>query len=391
MDLEAIKARAGEAVRPLKQPSDWSNLDRTSCTGCIGAGHGLAEAHFVLALLVDLLGYEYLGRGDKRLWSIPVELNDTNLFIEDGKFGMEILAPNIPFVEDVAREVVNCIDRGIRSVRESGYFEAWIRECAKDENVILANDSILLYERYLFFREEFERQWAEVEQSQTQNGIGDPRNIVRLLEQDFSCANLRKKAAWLGQSALEWFFSWIEHIFVHLAILLDKEEVSSLAKCEKLIGKRWIIKYESVFDTKRDKEAKAFLDELKEVRESRNFASHGHFGKHGETLWVPTRLGCFPYNIQSSRPRDPWGHHDSDGFTEHAALLTVDRFIDYLWSGVRQPARVLLQETAFSTSLNLMKSGRYREAMKSEADMQSLVYELDMKFTIQANMEFEWY
>lgn len=388
MDLDAIKARASEAVRPLKPPSDWSSVDWISCKVHIGAGDELAEAHFVLALLVGLLDYKYAGRTEGCLWSIPVELNDTSLFIEHRKFGLGIFAPCIPSVEGAAREVVNCIDRGIQSVRESGYFEAWTRGCAKDGNVILANDSILLYERYLFSREAFERQWAEVEQNKSKNGIGNSRNIVRLIEQEFSCSNLRKRAAWFGQFAIESFFSWIEHIFVHLAILLYKEEVSSLAKCEKFIGKSWIMKYESVFDTKRDKEAKAFLIELRKVRESRNFVSHGHFGKHGETLWVPTRLGCFPYNVQSGRPRDLWGHHESDGFAEHESLLTVDRFIDFLWSGVRQPARVLLQETAFPTSLNLMRSGRYREAMKSEPDMKSLVYELDMNFSIHANMEF---
>lgn len=346
MDLDAIKARAGEAVRPLKQPSDWSNLDRTSCTVCIGAVHGLGEAHFVLALLVDLLGYEYSGRGEKRLWSIPVELNDTNLFIEDGKFGMEILAPNIPFVEDVAREVVNCIDRGIQSVRESVYFEEWIRECAGDDNAILASDSILLHDKFLFFREEFQRHWVEFEQCKSQNCIADPANIVGRIEQHSKCAGIREKAAWIGQSAIDCFFFWTEHIFMHLAVLLEREEVNSIGKCNKLIKNDWKSKYKSVFDTEADEEASLFLHTLTEIRESRNFTTHGRFGQRGERLWVPTRRGCFPYNVKSSRSRDPWCRlNDEMGFTERESLQAIERFIEYLWSGARQPARMLLQET----------------------------------------------
>lgn len=396
MDLDAIKAEAGEAVRPLKPPSDWSRVEWASCAVGVGAGYGYAEANFVLVLLVDLLGYEYSGPGDKRLWSIPVELNGTILFIELRKFGMGISGPSILVVEDAAREVVNCIDRGIQSVHKFGYFEAWIRECAGDDNAILANDSILLHDKYLFFREEFQRHWVEFEQCKSQNCIADPANIVGPIEQHSKCARIREKAAWVGQSAIDCFFSWTEHIFVHLAVLLDREDVNSIGKCNKLIKNDWKSKYKSVFDTEADEEASLFLHTLTEIRESRNFTTHGRFGLRGERLWVPTRRGCFPYNVQSSRSRDPWCRlNDEMGFTERESLQAIERFIEYLWSGARQPARMLLQETPlplietpFPTFFKLMKSGRYREAMESEANMESLINELGVKFEIQANMEF---
>ena len=389
MDFDAIKARANDAIWPLKQPSDLSSAYWISCSVRTRAGDSLSESYYAFPLLVDLLGFRSVGRSEKCLWSIPVELNKTIVFIEDRKFGLGIFAPNVPHIEELAGEIVRLIDRGVRVAREYGYFENWVRERSKGENVMLVNDGIYLHDRYLFFLRLFQRLWDKIEQADHQNDSGDSADPIRLIKQYFSRANLREKAAWAGQSAIDCFFSWTEHIFVHLAVLLGKAEANSVAKCNKLIRSRsWSDKYESVFDIERDDESREYLKALKEIRELRNFASHGHFGRHSETLWVPTRIGCVPFNVQPGKSKNPWRQNPDIGLTEHKSIETIEKFIDFLWSGARQPARILLQETSFPTYLKFIHSGDYSAAMESEVEMKRLVEVLGEKFDIDENMDF---
>ncbi len=390
MDHDAVKAKASEAICPLRQASGWSFAYRASCTRTeAGDGLAVAEAHFVFALLVDLLGFEDLGPSEKLLWSIPVEFDDMVFFIEHRKFGLGIFAPNIPHIEESARKVVRLINEGIRTARKFGHFKSWVQKHSKDRNVILINDSIMLYDRYVYFLELFEEQWSAFEKKHEEASSrtsGDPFGQIASY---CDCDYHREQAAWLGQSAINCFFSWTEHIFIHLAMLLGNPKANTVEKCNRLIkSPEWRKKYRSVFNVDNDREAETYLRSLTRIRESKNFTSHGHFGKDRETLWVSTGIGFVPYNAEPSRSINPWRHNDSVGFTERESLQLIERFIKYLWSGARRPAYILLQERSYPTFFQFMLSGDYGEAMKSEEAMKSLVYGIENKFDIGENMDF---
>ena len=388
MDLDAIKATASAAVRPLKQPRDWPDADWMSCTRT-KAGEDLPESHLVFAFLVDLLGFKSLRRFEKVLWSIPVELNDTIFFIEHRKFGLGVFGRNVPLAEESAREIVQIINQGIQSLEKSEYFECWTRMHSKNDNVILINDCALLYDRYRFFCQLFQGKWNEFEKINSNNGADDAGDPIKSIVAYFSSAGPREEAAWLGQAAIDSFFSWTEHVFVHLAILLGKQKVNSGDKCNKFITNgRWGEKYKAVLDFERDIQAREYYDSLTEIRELRNFATHGHFGKGRETFWTPTSIGCVPYNVYLAKAKSPWRHNPSVGFTEHNSLQTIEKFIDYLWSDARQPARIILQESCHPTFLKFMRSGEYAKAMESEEGMESLVRCIDNKLDIDENMDF---
>ena len=79
MDIEAIRKKAFYAIRPLK------NVEPTSCA--VGghrtkAGSRLPEYYLVYFLLVDLLGFDYVGKDEKVAWAIPVDLRGQLLSIE---------------------------------------------------------------------------------------------------------------------------------------------------------------------------------------------------------------------------------------------------------------------------------------------------------------------
>ncbi|MEZ5690266.1 MAG: hypothetical protein R3D71_01205 [Rickettsiales bacterium] len=93
---------------------------------------------------------------------------------------------------------------------------------------------------------------------------------------------LRKKSKWLAQAAIDAFFSWTEHIFIHIAILEGK--LSTGSEVAALAGKDWGEKFKTAFDVN-DKVTKKHFDILISIRRQlRNFMAHGSFGKQGEAF-----------------------------------------------------------------------------------------------------------
>lgn len=68
---------------------------------------------------------------------------------------------------------------------------------------------------------------------------------------------LRKRAEWLALSAIDSFFSWTEHVFIHCAILNGKaitgEDVADLADNE------WANKFKAAININ-ERESKEFYD-----------------------------------------------------------------------------------------------------------------------------------
>src|SRR5260370_13298256 len=82
---------------------------------------------------------------------------------------------------------------------------------------------------------------------------------------------------WLALAVIESFFSWTEHIFIHIAILRGK--VTSGIEIPQLAKADWSAKFKAAIDLA-DPVSKTFYDKLVEIRQAnRNFVAHGAFGK----------------------------------------------------------------------------------------------------------------
>jgi hypothetical protein len=75
-------------------------------------------------------------------------------------------------------------------------------------------------------------------------------------------------------------------------------------------------------------------------------------------------------------------------FNDVAALELIDRFIAHLWSGVRAPAKIYIQESSLPLILTYAANGRYHAAMQSEEDMSEFTEGLAHEFHRSANMDF---
>ena len=275
MDIEAIRQKARAAISPLKSvSSEFFGGDRTE------AGQELPEYHLVYFLLVDLLGFQNLGRHEKIAWSIPVELDGQVLFIEHQKLGAGVFSSHNTDSEKAAREVVRLVKKGVRVAQP--YFDWRAKEAVMDSQVNVLNRSIELYDRFQFLLELYQTKSDESEESFKADSSGFR----------FPDYRVSRQMEWLALSVVESFFSWTEHVFIHLAIL--QGECATGDGVGKLARDEWGPKFKSAFDIG-DPALKRYYDELMSLRNQvRNFVAHGAFGKDGEAFRFHSDAGAVP-------------------------------------------------------------------------------------------------
>ena len=262
MDIGAIKQNALKAISPLKPArSDYGGIER------IRTELDLPEYYLVYFLLVDLLGFENLGMGEKIAWTIPVELEDHVLNVEYWKFGVGVFSINEKDVSGVANEVVRLVRSGVRAAQPYFDFRAEIAVANSDLNV--KNRSNSLYQRFQFLLTQYKAKRAEFQATHVEGPFGTRWPDYKR----------QQEAEWLAMSAIEAFFSWTEHVFIHIAILrgicTTGEGVASLSRAG------WDCKFKAAIDIS-ETTSKNYYDQLMSIRNQvRNFVAHGAFGKDG--------------------------------------------------------------------------------------------------------------
>ena len=375
MDIEAIRQKARTAISPLKTVSSkFFGGERTE------AGRELPEYHLVYFLLVDLLGFENLGRHEKIAWSLPVELDGQVLFIEHRKLGLGVFSSRNTDSEEAAREVVRLVKKGVRVAQP--YFDWRAQDAVMNSQVNVRNRSSELYERFQFLLDLYQAKSAELE-------VDFRTDYSRFRVADYQ---VLRQMEWLALSVVESFFSWTEHVFIHLAIL--QGECTTGDGVGKLARGEWGPKFKSALDIG-DPTLKRYYDELMSLRNQvRNFVAHGAFGKEGEAfrfhsdagavpVLLPHRQGDHSYRFPDSLALS-WG---SKGSSDHNAIALIQDFISYIRSGSLAPAWIYL-DSGEDLILTMAGNGTYGLAMASEEDMTEFVEGLSYFNDMHANMDW---
>lgn len=383
MDVEKIKQSVQQAIAPLKAadattpaPKDFLfSAQRTK------AGHKLPAYYLVYFLLVDLLGFKNLGKFEKVAWSVPVEYKGRAFLIEHRKFGLGVFAQKLPDDEGAAAEIVSLVNKAVKSAKP--YFEWRAQQAAQESRLNVVNRSRDLFARYEFFLS----QYAEkAEEAEKRKGERIETKVGNVTSTQFPAFKLRHEAKWLALSAIESFFSWTEHVFIHIAILKGGcdtgEKVAALAKAE------WAVKFKAALDIG-DPETKKFYDELALVRRQlRNFVAHGSFGKDGEAFQFHSGAGAVPMLLPHSRDRQSFRFGRGVDFVAAEAVDLIQRFVTYLWSGERAPAQIYIQEYELPLILTKVKNGEYGRAMSSiKAMTEYALYQAEL-FDRHLDMDF---
>jgi hypothetical protein len=75
-------------------------------------------------------------------------------------------------------------------------------------------------------------------------------------------------------------------------------------------------------------------------------------------------------------------------FRDDEALATIEKFIAYLWSGQREPARIYIQESSLPLILPKASDGTYAAAMASVHDMREFIDYQTAEVDRCANMDW---
>lgn len=353
--VELLRSKVLDTIKPIRPASDDSiatkrfffEAQRTD------SGRELPQYYLIYFLLVDLLKFRNLGKWEKVAWAVPIDFNGKLFTIEYRKMGAGVFVENPDLYEDDAKEITTLIKNGIKVAQP--YFE-WIAELAVENSALnLTNKGIPLFNKFQYFlllykekaKEAIERK-DEVHEEKL-NKEGTARTYY------FPSWEVRRHTEWLALAVIDSFFTWTEHVFIHIAILLGKiskgKEVADLAQAE------WSQKFKQALGVD-DAKTKDFFDQLTIIRRQlRNYMAHGAFGKNGEAFKFHSDTGAVPLLLPHRKGRNRFTITEDLGFNDAEAIEVIEKFIDHLWSGKREPARLYIQENDMPTILTMAANG----------------------------------
>lgn len=385
--LNRIKVAAERAIAPIRPADESTDAPKNLLFSAqrTDAGRKLPPYYLVYFLLVDLLKFKNLGQFEKLAWSVPIDYKGKAYLIEHRKFGLGIFVDDTKAHEKEAEEIVIRIKKATKVARP--YFE-WYAKCAvADSKLNVKNYTDALHQRFQYFLAEYQKKVRAI--------LAEEERVSSLSREErltdwgdfFSEPFTRsEKATWLASSVIDAFFSFTEHVFIHLAILGGQigtgNEVALLASAD------WANKFKAVFDLD-EPTAKHFYDDLTEIRrQHRNFVAHGSFGKQGEAFTFHSGAGAAPVLLPHLRGTRKFALSGPLTVKDPEAIRVILDFMEYLWVGPREPARIYLQRSSLPVILTLAASGTYAKAMKSSEEMDILVEHLVGQWERSANMDW---
>ena len=385
--MDVLKQRVLLALGDVKSVQEDTKADKNLLFTAkrTDAGRSLPPYYLVFFLLHDLLGFKNLGMFEKVSWSLPIDFRGKAFLIEHRKFGVGVFADNLETDEREAQEIVENIHKAVKVAKP--YFEWVASQAVKGSQLNVKNNSSNLFERYQYLvdlykkeKQEAEDRKEEVHRETKKTSYGEATSI------HIPSRQLRQNANWLATSAIEAFFSWTEHLFVHLSIIGksigDGEQVADLA------GSEWQVKYTTAIDIS-IKKNKTFFDELIFLRRQfRNFIAHGAFGKNGETFTFHSSAGAVPVLMPHQKGKNKFSLFGELSFNEDEVISLLENFIEHLWSSEIQPAMYYVMDSDLPTILTMAKNGSYMSAIRSMEDMESFVEHLHYQFDQAANMDW---
>jgi hypothetical protein len=358
-------------------------------------GGSLPPYYLVYFLLVDLLQFPHMGQWEKTAWTVPVRYRGRLYGIEHRKAGLGVFAPNLepqprmsgrPTEEQEAdaQEIASLIAKAVAAAKP--YFEWRAEQAASGNQLNVLNKSSSLFERYEYFRGKFEElsRGAERRKSErpiTEKTIADGAEFSR---GSFSPYSLVLEAKWNAQAAIEAFFSWTEHVFIHLAILQGRLQTGK--DVAKLAESDWKAKFKTALDLS-DISTREHYDALLDLRaQIRNFLAHGAFGKRGEAFRFHSGAGAVPVLLTEDQ-RHRYSLTGKPAFDEKWAMDEIEAFIEHLWSASRAPAKHHIS-SELPAILTFVDDGTYARVMNSEESMVAFVKSLMSETDRAANMDW---
>lgn len=350
------------------------------------AGRELPPYYLVYFLLVDLLGFKNAGQWEKTAWSVAVDWRGRGFLIEHRKLGLGVFAQDVERDEPAAREIVIRIHKAVRAARP--FFEWLARDAVGRSAVNVVNNASPLFGRYALLRDSYHSKRDEYARRKNERVVteGTAPGGGTWKQTSFPAFPLIAESNWFAISAVEAFFAWTEHIFIHVAVMMGRK--STATEITEMAEADWSVKFQSALGLT-DSVAKTHYDRLISLRkELRNYVAHGAFGKQGEAFFFHSGAGAAPVLLPHKAGSRKFKFAHGLSFDAPAALKAMEDFIAYLWSGERSPAEIYIQQSELPLILTYAHDGTYSRAMSSVEDMEEFVHHLSGEFDRAADMDW---
>jgi hypothetical protein len=388
IDIEKYKEKALRILNPIK-PAD----KRTNATNNFlfnakrsEASRLLPEYYLIFFLFSDLLKFKNLGQFEKIAWSFPIDYNGKAFLIEYRKFGVGI------FIQDeedqeTAKEIAKKISGAVKTIRP--FYDHIAEQAVLESKFNVVNNNRQLFERFNFLLELYKSEYKKYRENKD-------KTEKKIKKSEFgevtSFKNLgyeyKQKANWLAISCIEAFYSWTEHLFIHLAII--GQGLGNGKKVSELIGAEWKTKYKAAIPLSSSKEAEDFYNELIIIRNQlRNFVAHGAFGKNGNAFSFHSNTGAVPVLMNHKKKKNKFSLHGYLVFKEKDVIELIENFIKFLWSNqLTAPAMLYTQEYHLPTILPYSADGVYNIACENMDNMREFADKIMYEFDNAANMDW---
>lgn len=384
-DFEEVRMKVLRAIGKIRPADNNTRADKDFFFKAqkTYASKNLPEYYLIYFLFVDLLGFKDLGQSEKVSWSIPIDFEGEAFLLEHRKFGVGLFAHNASSQNIQAEQIVRLINKGVKVA--APFFDWLANQAVLDSKLNVVNKGASLLDRFEFFINQYKKTNAKAIKKAKDRivKIKKLENGVTVTSTSYPATEIRRNAEWLALASIDAFFSWTEHIFIHIAILSGK--INTGIEVSNLAEEDWQTKFKKALDIQ-EKKMKFFFDKLVIIRKQfRNFIAHGAFGKEGEAFSFHSGAGAVPVILQRN-------HNHSLlrelVFNEAKAIEIIEEFVAYLWTGSLEPARLYIQESNLPLILTMTKDGSYLKAMKSTRNMKALIDELNYYHDQSANMDW---
>lgn len=386
--IEKLKSDALKILSPLKSVDKETMADKDFLFKAQKSEWSakLPPYYLIYFLLSELCGFKDLGQFEKIAWSFPVDYDGKAFLIEYRKFGVGIF---IHGKEDeaIAKIIASKINGAVKKVQP--YYSYIAEQAVQNARLNVHNNNRDLFERHEYLRKLYDQQEAFYRKNKhvaKKKEYKDADGKILLISTSFPAFKYQRQANWLAISCIEAFYSWTEHLFIHLAIIA--QGLSDGGEIAGLIESEWKEKFFKAIPVQ-DKQVKKIFDELLIIRQQlRNFVAHGAFGKNGNAFSFHSNTGAVPVLLNHEKVQNRFSLSGKLSFDDRAVMALMDEFIKYLWQGPLKPAMYYTQKLHLPTIVTYAKNGQYKQAMDNPRVMKKFTEELLYRIDNSANMDW---
>lgn len=335
--------------------------------------------------LSNILHCKAFGPGEKTRWEIPFRYKKNNCAFALQKFGLRLYissndegSKNIIKIE---KEIIGKLKRVIAKI-EKQLLTPFAKDQIYERNVTIANHYHKLENRYVYFREKAEKKTTP----EINTNVKHDDDIFAGLNNLFKS---RSELFYNTIAMLDAYFSFLEHLFVLVIPFAEKQDND--IDLVQFISSFWSEKFKTLFDIKKDTQAKKFYDELDEIKEHyRNFYAHGGFEKGGASLYIHfPGYGAIPAQLSNikNRPHFNFFPVEEDNFSKICKI--IDQFDEWLqsdFSGIKYAVKYA--DSGLDIPCDQKSIKEIKNAMGSEEEFETLLNHYSHIADMYANMDY---